>query len=365
MPDFIPIVQKFQFEGIFIHALPYGNGHINDSYAAHFHLPSGGDKRYLLQRINQNVFKNPGQVMDNIVRITRHLREKISQEGGNPERETLNIIPTVNGNSYHVTENGDYWRAFILIEGANTYERVEQPELAYQASKAFGKFQRLLSDFPPDSLHETIPDFHHTLKRFTAFQEAIQKDIMNRAADVKNEIAFVMQRADETSTVVDLLTEGQLLQRVTHNDTKLDNVLIDDQSGKSICVIDLDTVMPGPVLYDFGDSIRSGANPAVEDDEDLNHVYLDLTLFECYARGYLEEIRSHLTLLEIEHLAFSARLITLEQTIRFLMDYINGDIYYKIHRPDHNLHRCRNQMQLLKDMEKKYDQMVQIVDRYR
>jgi len=364
-PNFESITNHFQFEGRFLHALPYGNGHINDSYAALFRQPNGSVRRYLLQRINQNVFKNPVQVMENIDRVTCHLQEKVKSNGGNPERETLNLIPTVDGKTYHLTDDGHYWRAFILIEGANTYERVEFPEYAYQAAKAFGEFQRLLSDFPSVQLHETIPDFHHTGKRYQVFIEAVQKDMENRAFLVKSEIDFVMQREQETSIVIDLLANDELPLRVTHNDTKLNNVLIDDQTGKSICVIDLDTVMPGPVLYDFGDAIRSGANPAVEDERDLSKVHLNLTLFESFAQGYLEVIRRHLTPTEINNLAFSARLITLEQTIRFLMDYINGDIYYKIHRPDHNLDRCRTQIKLLTDMESKFAQMVQIVERYR
>lgn len=361
---FQDIVKNFQFEGKFIEAKPYGFGHINDTYVASFQKNDGTVLRYILQRINHTIFAKPEQLMRNIVMITSYLRDKIIKAGGDPDRETLNLIPTLDNRSYCKTPEGEYWRSYIFIEDAKTYQVVENLEHFYHAGRAFGKFQSMLSGFPADTLHETIPAFHNTKNRFSSFLEAVEKDRMGRAITVRNEIEFALKRAEETAVLVDLLEEGKLPLRVTHNDTKFNNVMIDDKTGQGICVIDLDTVMPGLSLYDFGDSIRSGANPAEEDERDLSKVCMDLTLFEQFSRGFLEYGRSFLTPLEIEYLPFSAKMMTYECGIRFLADYLNGDVYFKIHREGHNLDRARTQFKMVQDMEEKIDQMKEIIRKY-
>ena len=359
------IVGKFSFEGTFIEAQPYGFGHINDTYAVYFTKGGGTPHRYILQRINHNVFKKPEELMGNIEGITKHLRKAIIEAGGDPERETLNLIPANDGKSYYKDIDGNYWRSYIFIEGANTYQIVEKPEHFYKAGKAFGRFQKLLNSYPASTLSETIPNFHNTRKRFEAFEEAVEKDIMNRAKDVKPEIEFALKRGGETGILVDLLNKGELPLRVTHNDTKFNNVMIDDITGEGICVIDLDTVMPGLSLYDFGDSIRFGTNPAAEDEKDLEKVWTDLYLFEEFTRGFLESAGGSLTEAELDYLPFSARIMTYECGIRFLTDHLNGDTYFKIHREGHNLDRTRTQFKLVADMELKYDLMKQVVLKYR
>ena len=287
--------------------------------------------------------------------------EKIIKAGGDPLRETLNLIPTNEGGYLHRSEDGNYWRGYLFIDGARTYQTVENKEHFYKAGKAFGNFQRLLSDYPVENLHETIPNFHNTKMRFDAFVDAVEKDVMNRAKDVKEEIEFALKRADDTPILVDLLEKGELPLRVTHNDTKFNNVMIDDKTGEGICVIDLDTVMPGLSLYDFGDSIRFGANPAAEDERDLSKVWMDLGLYEQFTRGYLETAGDSLTRTELEYMPFSAKLMTYECGIRFLTDHLNGDTYFRILRPGHNLDRTRTQFKLVADMEVKLDQMARII----
>jgi Ser/Thr protein kinase RdoA (MazF antagonist) len=364
-PGFRSIVTQFLFEGEFLDAQRCGIGHINGTYAARFRKPDGSVHRYILQRINHEVFKRPEELMHNIEKVTVHLRQKIIAAGGDPQRETLNLIPTVDGQSFYRTAEGDYWRGYVFIEGAQTYQAVEHLDHFYNAGKAFGRFQKLVSDFPPEQLYETIPNFHHTPKRFEAFVQSVERDVMNRARSVQAEIEFVERRAEETSVLVDLLDRGELCQRITHNDTKFNNVMIDDETGEGICVVDLDTVMPGLPLYDFGDAIRSGANPAAEDERDLARVCMDLDLYDSFARGYLETARDFLTATEIAYLPFSARLMTLECGMRFLADYLDGDVYFGIHRPGHNLDRCRTQFKMVQDMEDKFDRMVRIVETYR
>jgi len=364
-PCFAEIVKHFRFEGDFLEAQPYGSGHINDTYLVRFREGDGTFQRYILQWINHTVFKHPEQLMQNIARVTAHLRKKIVADGGDPERETLNLIPTIDGNILYKTPDGDHWRAYLFIAGAQTYETVERLEHVYNVSKAFGKFQSLVSDIPARQLCETIPDFHHTPKRFEAFVEAVARDAHNRARSVKAEIEFVEKRAKETSVLVDLFEQGKLPERITHNDTKFNNVMIDDETAEGICVIDLDTVMPGLSLYEFGDSVRSGANSGAEDERDLSKVGIALKLFDRLAHGYLDAARDFLTPLEIDCLPFSAKLMTFECGMRFLTDHLNGDVYYKIHRANHNLDRCRTQFKMVQDMEEKFDQMERIVVRYR
>jgi Ser/Thr protein kinase RdoA (MazF antagonist) len=360
-PQLVHIVQRFRFEGDLVAVGPLGGGHINDTYLTRYQRADGASQRYVLQRINHSVFKDPAVLMQNIEAVTTHLRHKIVAAGGDPERETLNLIPTRDGATFARTPDGQYWRAYGFIAGARTYHVVEDLQHVYSAARAFGRFQEQLSDLPADRLHETIPDFHHTGKRYAAFVQAVERDAVNRARSVAAEIEFVARRADETSVLVDLLERGVLPERVTHNDTKLNNVLIDDLTGEGICVIDLDTVMPGLSLYDFGDCVRSAANPAAEDERDLSKVCVDLSIFERLVQGYLDTAWASLTPAEIELLPFAAKLITLEQGIRFLADHLNGDVYYKIQREGHNLDRCRTQLKLVADIEDKFGRMRSIV----
>lgn len=362
--DFNEIVHHFCFQGDFIEANPYGSGHINDTYAAVFGGKNGNMRRYILQKINHNVFKNPVNLMENIDSITKHLRKKIISAGGDPDRETLNIIPALSGESFYKTDEGDYWRGYIFIEDARTYDVVENGKHFYAAGKAFGRFQELLSDFPAYKLYETITDFHHTGKRYDTFIKSVERDSLNRAAGVSAEIEFVVKRSEDARILTNMLESKKIPLRVTHNDTKFNNVMIDDKSGVGICVIDLDTVMPGSALYDFGDSIRSGANPAAEDERDLTKVWMELSLYEKFTQGFLKSAGSFLTPAELENLPFGAKLMTLECGIRFLTDYLNGDVYFKVHRQEQNLERARTQFKMVADMEEKWERMHHIVNRY-
>jgi hypothetical protein len=362
-PDIQDIVRHFEFEGTYKSTEPYGAGHINDTYIAHFQA-SNYPRRYILQRINQNVFLNPEGLMSNIQAVTNHLRNKIIAAGGDPNRETLTLIPTQDGECYIKTDQGDYWRAYVFINDAQTYEVVRNHDHVYNAAKAFGVFQKQLSDFPPNQLFETIPNFHNTRLRFEAFLEAVEKDALNLAKSCETEIRFATERVAETSILVDMLEQGELPERITHNDTKFDNVMIDDETGEGVCVIDLDTVMPGLTLYDFGDSIRSIANPAAEDEQDLGKVLFDSQAFNCFADGFLDAVGGMLIPIEIEQLPFSAILMTMECGMRFLTDHLQGDIYFKTHRRNQNLDRCRTHFKLVQDMEEQYDEMVRIVEKY-
>jgi len=362
--DLAEIVKHFWFEGNFLGADPYGFGHINDTYAACFQVDDTV-RRYVLQRINHNVFKNPEELMRNIEAVTTHLRNKIVATGGNSERETLNLIPTVGGETFYRSPLGNYWRGYTFIEDAQTYEVAEDLDHVYRAAWAFGRFQQMLSDFPADRLYETIPNFHHTATRFQAFVAAVERDVKNRASSVRSEIEFVEKRVGDTSVLVNLLDRGKLPERVTHNDTKFNNVMIDDETGSGICVIDLDTVMPGLALYDFGDMVRSGTNPAAEDEQDLSTVRMDVEIFDRVAKGYLDAAREFLTPTEVDYLPFSGKLMTFENGMRFLTDHLSGDVYFKIHRENHNLDRCRTQFKMVADMEEKQGQMESIVDKYR
>ena len=355
------IARNFQFTGKFQKAKPIDSGHINDTYAVCFAKDDGEEYRYILQRINHNVFKEPEKLMENISGITQHMKKKIAKSGGDPLRETLNLTPTVDGKYLYRCEDGNYWRGYLFIHGARSYQTVENVDHFYKAGKAFGNFQRLLSDYPAEELHETIPNFHHTRMRFDALVEAVERDAMNRAKEVKEEIKFALKRADDTPILVELLEKGELPLKVTHNDTKFNNVLIDDKTGEGICVVDLDTVMPGLSLYDFGDAIRFGASTADEDEQDLSKVWMDIELYENFTRGFLEAAGNSMTKTELNYLPFSAKLMTYECGIRFLTDHLNGDTYFKIHRPGHNLDRARTQFKLVADMETKLDEMAKIL----
>ncbi len=362
-PDLETICAAFQTEGRYLGFCPIPSGHINETYCAEFETGSG-IIQYVNQRINHLVFREPEKLMDNIERVTRFAREKIVEVGGDPLRETLNLVPTKEGRSFHRTPDGDYWRTFHFIGGARTYDQVEDLGHVYAASNAFGNFQKLLSELPGERLHDTIPDFHHTRKRFETFRAAVAEDARNRAASVRPEIDFVLEREAETEIIIRGLAEGRIPERVTHNDTKLNNVMIDDKTGRGICVIDLDTVMPGSVLYDFGDSVRLGAATAAEDERDLAKVCFDLRLFDRLTAGYLDAARGFLNPAEAGLLAFSAKLMTLECGIRFLTDHLSGDVYFRIHREGHNLDRARTQFKMVAEMEKHMDEMESVVRKY-
>jgi hypothetical protein len=363
-PNLEELAKQFKFNGEYLSASPYGNGHINDTYAVVFQENNGNTHRYILQRINHHIFKDPEGLMRNVEAVTSHLSQKILESGGDPKRETLTLIPCVDGGYFYKTANGDYWRAYIFIENARTYEIVENMNHVYHAAQAFGNFQSLMSDFPPQQLSETIPDFHNTPKRYENFIYALEEDRVNLAASSKPEIKFVTQRHEDTARLLSLFEQGKLHERITHNDTKFNNVMIDDKTGSGVCVIDLDTVMPGLSLYDFGDSIRSMANPAAEDEQDLSKVQFDMQVFDRYTEGYLDTAKYFLNSTEIKNLPFSAIIMTLECGMRFLTDHLEGDVYYKTHRKNHNLDRCRTQFKLVQDMEEQYGEMMRIVEKY-
>lgn len=336
---------------------PYGDGHINDTYLAL------AKEKFILQRINRSVFHRPEEVMHNIVAVTEHLRKKLQAQGNHDPRAALRVIPTLDGNPYYKTPQGDYFRMYTFIEHASSYSEPPTPTVFYNAAKGFGRFFALLSDFDPSSLYETIQNFHHTPTRYNALLEAVKADKCGRAKEVRDEIAFACARESDTQVVARLLGSAEVPLRVTHNDTKLNNIMLDDETGAPVCVIDLDTVMPGSILYDFGDSIRFGASSAAEDEPDLGKVFCDLALYEAFTKGFLEETAAFLTPKEQELLPFSARLLTLECGIRFLTDYLSGDTYFKIHDAKQNLRRARTQFKLVADMEEKEAQMVQITQR--
>ncbi len=363
LPELDRICAAFDCAGTWISSCPIPSGHINDTYCSEFD-ESGRRVKYVNQRINHLVFREPELLMENIERVTRFARERITAAGGDPARETLTIVPTRDGRTYHRTPEGTYWRMFNYIDGARTYDRVEDVRHVYAASKAFGRFQEMLASLPGGRLHETIPDFHHTRKRYDAFLAAVEFDPAGRAAGVKPEIDFVRTREKDVGLVVDGLSSGRIPERVTHNDTKLNNVMIDNRTGEGICVIDLDTVMPGSVLYDFGDSVRLGAATAAEDEQDLGQVGFDIGMFDRLAAGYLEAVRGFLVPAETDLLAFSAKLLTLECGIRFLTDHLKGDVYFKIHRPGHNLDRARTQFKMVAEMERQMGAMDAVVRKY-
>lgn len=361
--ELVQIAEKFQIDGMIEQIKPYGNGHINDTYLLTCHS-NAKQKNYILQRMNHEVFKDPKGLMENIIGVTTFLQKKIRENGGNPERESLTVVCTQSRESYCRLDDGTYWRMYLFIEDATSYDAVENQKDFYESAVAFGHFQKLLEDYPAADLHETIPNFHNTIDRLAKFKAAAAKDIMNRAKDVQKEIQFVLDRCDDCHILCDMLSSGELPLRVTHNDTKLNNIMIDNATGKGICVIDLDTVMPGSALYDYGDSIRFGANTGAEDEKDLSKISCDLELFSLFTKGFIEGCEGSLTEKEILMLPMGAKLMTLECGMRFLTDYLEGDCYFKIHRPEHNLDRCRTQFAMVKDMEDKWTQMQDIVKQY-
>lgn len=357
-------IDGFKLPGELKECIRYGSGHINDTYRLTYETPKG-TKRYILQRMSKSIFKKPVELMENVSGVTAWLRKKIIENGGDPERETLTLVKSNDGLPYFVDSTGEYWRVYLFIEGATCYDAVKDDNDFYQSAVAFGHFQRLLADYPAETLHETIKDFHNTPDRLEKFKKAVAEDICGRAASVQKEIDFILEREELTHALYDLQLDGRLPLRVTHNDTKLNNIMIDDETGKAICVIDLDTVMPGLTANDFGDSIRFGASTAVEDEQDLSKVSCDLHLFEVYTKGFIEGCGDALTDLELDLLPMGAILMTFECGIRFLTDHLEGDHYFRIHREGHNLDRARTQLVLVKDMEEKLPQMNEVINKYK
>ncbi len=355
---------KFRTEGEIAELVPYGNGHINDTYCITCRLENGGKKRYILQRMNKEIFPKPDELIENIAGVTGFLKKKIQENGGDPDRETLTLVPTTEGKDYYQDQDGENFRMYLMIEDAICLEAVEKPEDFYQSAVAFGHFQRLLADYPAATLHETIHNFHNTINRYENLMKAVKEDVCGRKKEVEKEISFAMDREKDCHVICDALEKGEIPLRVTHNDTKLNNVMMDKKTGKGICVIDLDTVMPGSALYDYGDSIRFGANTGAEDEKDLSLVGCDLALFEAYTKGFLEGCGGSLTRKEILLMPMGAKLMTLDCGMRFLTDYLQNDVYFKIHREKHNLDRARSQFKLVADMEEKWQQMNDIVAKY-
>jgi aminoglycoside phosphotransferase (APT) family kinase protein len=359
------ISRKFQIYGEILHAETFKIGHINETYSATY--SQGGTRvRYIHQKINKQVFKNPASVMKNVMRVTTHIRKKLeSQNARDLTRRALVVIPTRDGKSYHLNGDGEgVWRTFVFIEGVETFEAVQSPAQAYQSGRAFGEFQRLLVDLPGERLHETIPDFHNTRKRFSALQQAIEKDTHNRAISVQPEITFALKREPIVDVILEAMAKGKIPERITHNDTKFNNVMLDVMTGEAMCVVDLDTVMPGCSLYDFGDMVRATTSSTLEDELDLSKVKMQMPMFKKLAEGYLSAAGEFLTRAEKSYIAFSGKLIAFELGMRFLTDYLSGDTYFRIHRPSHNLDRCRTQFKLVESIEKQEESMQKFVNRF-
>ncbi len=354
------VVAGFQAWGDFVDAVPYGSGHINDTYQVSVRL-AGTPAHYLLQRINHEIFKQPDRVMENILRVTEHLRGQLARAGSaDASRQTLTVVPSRDGKPYVRDAEGNWWRLYLFIELARTYDVIETDSQAFVAARAFARFQNQLADLPAPRLHETIPAFHNTLSRLQALDAAVAADVCGRRAEVAAELAFVDERREQCGRLLARHARGEIPERITHNDTKINNVMLDDATGEGICVIDLDTVMPGLALYDFGDMVRSATAAAKEDERDLSQVFSRINMFEALARGYLSEA-AFLLPAEIEELAFSGRLITMTIGIRFLTDYLAGDVYFRTHRPGQNLDRCRTQFQMVRSMEAQSAAMEAIV----
>ncbi len=325
---------------------------------------SSETERYVFQRINTYVFKHPRELMQNIEAVTTHIQKRILRSSDSYDRQVLDFVRANDGNLFLDHPDYGFWRAYHFVEGTCSYNTIQNPRQFYELGRTFGRFQRQLSDFPAQTLHETIPNFHNTVDRLRLLDEAIERNAVGRRDAVQEEIAFIRDRRDEAGAIVRALENGEIPWRVTHNDTKLNNALFDTETDKAICVIDLDTVMPGSTLYDYGDAIRSGANNAAEDEPDFSKVSLNMELFEQFTQGFLEGTHGFLTQPEVDLLALSAKILTLELAMRFLTDYLDGDLYFKTCYPEHNLVRTRNQLQLVRDMEEKMPQMEALVQKH-
>ena len=359
------VLEAFDFGGPVLTTQRYGGGHVNDTFLVHTGSPADMEGHYILQRLSPVAFKRPDEVMANVMGVSEYLGNQIQQEGGDRSRESMAFMRPRCGQPYYTDSEGGAWRAYPFIDDINCFDTAESPAVFAASGRAFGRFQKMLSGYPAETLYETIPNFHNTEDRLAKLKEAIEKDIMGRAKDCQAEIEFAMARQADCSVALQALREGKLPLRVTHNDTKLNNVLIDKKTGEGMCVIDLDTTMPGLSINDFGDSIRFGANHCAEDEKDLSKMFIDLDLFDVYAKAFLEGAEGSLTDAEVEYMPWGAKLMTLECGIRFLTDYLDGDNYFHIRYPEQNLDRCRTQFKLVSSMEENWDEMCAIVNKFR
>ena len=358
----LDISRQFYIYGDLLHAEPCKIGHINETYIATYNQ-GGIQVRYVHQRINTNVFKDPDAVMDNFVRVTSHQRKKLVEQGArDASRRTLAVVPTREGRHFYRNGDGECWRTLVFVEGVRTFEAVETPMQAYEAGKAFGEFQHLLVDLPGRRLSETIPNFHNTRKRFESLQKSIREDRANRAQEAKKEIEFALKQEKIVDVILNALAKKKIPERITHNDTKFNNVMLDVVTGKAMCVVDLDTVMPGSALYDFGDMVRTTTSPTLEDELDLSKVQMRMPMFKALARGYLESAGPFLTKGERAFIAFAGKLITFTIGIRFLTDFLSGDTYFRVHRPHHNLDRVRTQFKLVESIDRQEEAMQKFAD---
>jgi len=355
------IASHFQIYGDLQRVEPYGSGHINDTYAAYYNQ-GGTDIRFIFQRINHNIFTNPEALMENIARVTRHITSKLSaNKASEISRKVLTVIPTKDNQDYYKDDAGNYWRAYIFIEKAQTFDILDTPKQAFEAAKAFGEFQKILVDIPGEPLHETIPNFHNGPMRYQTFLQALEADVHNRADSAKEEINFLKEHAWILDVLPEQIAKGNIPMRITHNDCKINNVMLDNKTGSGICVIDLDTVMPGSALYDFGDMIRTSTNTGAEDEKDLSKISMDMKMFKAVAEGYLSTANEFLNKHEKEYLVHSGKMITLIIGTRFITDYLLGDQYFKVHHPTHNLERCRTQFKLVRSIIEQEEEMKEFI----
>lgn len=360
-PDLGSVVNHFKIDGTYLEGHPYGSGHIHDTYL--IHTAEEVAQGYLLQKINHHVFRNVRHLMSNIEKVTKHIQKKINQGPDlKATMKCLTFIPAKDGKYYHKDARGDYWRVMVYLPDSRSYDIVNSPERAYIGGKEFGRFLALLTDLSPESLYETIPDFHNIEKRLARFYETVKRDPASRIKDIPQELELIKTRADEMKCINRLGRERKIPLRVTHNDTKFNNILF-GRNDKPLCVIDLDTVMPGYIHYDFGDAIRTATNTGAEDEKELSKVRMDIGLFEALSRGFLEETKTFLTETEIEYLAFGAKLLTFMIGLRFLTDFLDGDKYFKVEYEYHNLQRARAQFKLLNSMDDQYSEMQAIIDK--
>lgn len=358
------IGDQFAVTGDFLYGEELRNGHINTTYRACYRTEDGHEDRYILQRINDYVFKDPAQVMRNVEKVTRHITWKLLRRRRDAAGQTLNLFPARGGRNYIVLpEEGGMWRCYNNIEGTHTYDVVENTRQAYQAGFAFGSFQDLICDMNPEDIRESIPDFHNTPKRYADLLKSVEADVKGRAANCQEELALLKSWEHRFSRITDMMASGEIPTRITHNDTKINNVMLDEETDDAVCVIDLDTVMPGSVLYDFGDMVRTATCMAQEDEEDLSKVRMEMPFFESLAEGYLDAAHGFLTQKEIEFMPFAGWLITAEIGIRFLTDYLDGDLYFRTEKPEHNLIRARNQFKLAQSIDSQIISMGKYVRR--
>jgi len=359
--DIESVASNFTLEGRLIESKPFGSGHINDTFVLKSQT-KGGEKQYVLQRINHHVFKDPPAMMENIRRITAHIRRKLRSEDERMAERQLVVVETNDGAACFEDEKGNFWRLYNKVEEAITFDTLDSPQMAYEIARMFGWFQRMLIDLPGAPLHETIPDFHNTPKRLADFESVLERDPCNRAQKARDEIDFVLDNAAVCDVLLNLVEKGEIPLRVAHNDAKINNVMLDDVTYKGVCVVDLDTVMPGLSLYDFGDMVRTATHHAAEDECDLSRVTMQMSMFEMLAKGFAEQAHTFLTPAEKRYMAFAGKLITFEQMIRFLGDYLTGDVYYKISREGQNLDRSRTQMKLVQSITEQEEAMNEVVE---